>query len=309
MGGGSYSYDSASARCFTYCSAAATDTSYMDKYVFTERSLNRDMDVKNKIRESRDSDEHPKSFPIIIGLDVTGSMGYIPKELIKNGFPEIMKKIMDNGVEHAQVCFMGIGDSECDRAPIQVGQFETSDELTEKWLKSIYLEGGGGGNEGESYALAWYVAGRMTSTDSFEKRGKKGVLITIGDEPYLKTLRKKDAKELFGGAEKDVDSLQLLDEARKSWDVYHINVVDYSGIQPRVQNQWKETLGDHLINTESRDGKDIPDIIAGIILKAYKESSDASDILVDSAEAVHVPTPSTSHNGEETSDSCGGIIL
>lgn len=309
MGGGSYSYDSASARCFTYCSAAATDTSYMDKYVFTERSLNRDMDVKNKIRESRDSDEHPKSFPIIIGLDVTGSMGYIPKELIKNGFPEIMKKIMDNGVEHAQVCFMGIGDSECDRAPIQVGQFETSDELTEKWLKSIYLEGGGGGNEGESYALAWYVAGRMTSTDSFEKRGKKGVLITIGDEPYLKTLRKKDAKELFGGAEKDVDSLQLLDEARKSWDVYHINVVDYSGIQPRVQNQWKQTLGNHLINTESRDGKDIPDIIAGIILKAYKESSDASDILVDSAEAVHVPTPSTPHNGEETSDSCGGIIL
>lgn len=309
MGGGSYSYDSASARCFTYCSAAATDTSYMDKYVFTERSLNRDMDVKNKIRESRDSDEHPKSFPIIIGLDVTGSMGYIPKELIKNGFPEIMKKIMDNGVEHAQVCFMGIGDSECDRAPIQVGQFETSDELTEKWLKSIYLEGGGGGNEGESYALAWYVAGRMTSTDSFEKRGKKGVLITIGDEPYLKTLRKKDAKELFGGAEKDVDSLQLLDEARKSWDVYHINVVDYSGIQPRVQNQWKQTLGDHLINTESRDGKDIPDIIAGIILKAYKESSDASDILVDSAEAVHVPTPSTPHNAEETPDSCGGIIL
>ena len=107
------------------------------------------MKVTKVIREARDSEEHPNSFPIIIGLDVTGSMGYIPKELIKNGFPEMMKKIMDEGVEHAQVCFMGIGDEECDSAPIQMGQFETSDELCEKWLKAIYLEGGGGGNDGE----------------------------------------------------------------------------------------------------------------------------------------------------------------
>ena len=57
----------------------------------------------------------------------------------------------------------------CDSAPLQVGQFESSDELLDKWLTNIYFEAGGGGNGGESYALAWYFAALKTATDSMEK--------------------------------------------------------------------------------------------------------------------------------------------
>ena len=75
MGGGVYSYCDAATRSASYFSSSLNSSSYLDKEVFTQHSLNSEMNVKGKIRESRDSDEHPTSFPIIIGLDVTGSMG------------------------------------------------------------------------------------------------------------------------------------------------------------------------------------------------------------------------------------------
>jgi len=272
MGGGVYCYANASLRSSTYASFSTSDTSYLDRQIFTKRSLDEKMNIKGKIRESRDSEEHPNAFPIIIGLDVTGSMGTIPKKLITKGFPELMKKIMDEGVEHAQVCFMGIGDNECDQAPIQVGQFETSDELQEQWLKSIWLEGGGGPNLGESYALAWYVAAHHTSIDSVTKHHKKGVLITIGDEPVLEKISKNDLNELFGGAQTDADIHDILNEARKNWEVYHINVMDYSGVRSSVQNQWPQLLGENFVNTQTSDGEDVPELIAGIITKCYHKS-------------------------------------
>ena len=187
MGGGSYIFDRAQARSTSYQSQSR-------EQIFSNRTIDPLMVIKDKIRESCDSEEHPTSYPIIIGLDVTGSMGRVPENLIKQAFPEIMKTIMEQGVEHAQICFVGIGDHYSDDAPIQVGQFETSDELTEKWLKAIYIEGGGGGNNGESYQLAWYFAAFHTKTDAFEKRKIKGTLITIGDEPCHSSISGKVLK-------------------------------------------------------------------------------------------------------------------
>ena len=44
------------------------------------------------MREARDNDEHPNSTPIAIGVDVTGSMGYLSEEIVKNSLNELMKK-------------------------------------------------------------------------------------------------------------------------------------------------------------------------------------------------------------------------
>ena len=49
-------------------------------------------------REARDSEVHPNTVPIFLGLDVTGSMGHIPHELIKDGLPKLMGGIIQGGV-------------------------------------------------------------------------------------------------------------------------------------------------------------------------------------------------------------------
>jgi hypothetical protein len=48
------------------------------------------------IRESRDS---PMSIPIIVALDVTGSMGRIPHDLAKVGLPNMMGGIIEHGIQ------------------------------------------------------------------------------------------------------------------------------------------------------------------------------------------------------------------
>jgi hypothetical protein len=268
MGGGSYSYYNASMR-----SHSLRSSSVSREEIFRNRCMNEEMDIKGKTRESCDSEEHPESFPVIIALDVTGSMGMVPEKLVKEGFPEIMKKLMDEGIDNPQVCFVGIGDFTCDNAPIQVGQFESSDELTEKWLTSLFLEGGGGGNGFETYSVAYYFAARHTKTDSFDKRGKKGVLITIGDDCCNKVIPQKVGEELFGTCENDVPTSEILSEALQKWDVYHINLKDYLGSTSAVINSWKDLLGENVITTENGDGNDIPSIISGLVLRSFNGDS------------------------------------
>jgi hypothetical protein len=77
--------------------------------------------------------------------------------------------------------FMAIGDANCDKAPLQVSQFEADKRIIDQ-LTQIYLEHSGGGNDFESYNLPWYFAANHTVHDSMEKRGKRGYLFTVGDE-------------------------------------------------------------------------------------------------------------------------------
>lgn len=285
MGGGSYRYESASVRSLAYKTSYAADSSYLDNDVFKQRSLNPQMNIKGKIRESCASAEHPEPITVYVGLDVTGSMGHIPKYLITEGFPTLMKKIIDAGIEHVQVCFIGIGDNESsDRSPIQVGQFETDDELQEKWLKLIHLEGGGGawGPEyGEGYALAWYLAARHTKLDSYDKQRRKGILITIGDEQFHDEISKDDLDDLFGEAQSGVKSIDIYNEACQKWNVYHINVMDRSGRNEWVKSKWSQLLKDNLINTQTEDGVDVPDIIASIVIDEVKKFNDKKQLLTE----------------------------
>lgn len=113
------------------------------------RRIHESMEPKKAlIRESRDSETHPNSVPIIIALDVTGSMGKIPHHLVKDGLPTLMSGIIQNGIPDPQVLFLAVGDVTCDHHPLQVGQFESGDEELDMWLTRTYLEGGGGGNDG-----------------------------------------------------------------------------------------------------------------------------------------------------------------
>lgn len=218
------------------------------------------------LRESRDSEEHPNTVPIIVALDVTGSMGHIPHLMIKEGLPTLVSTIIQRGIKDPAILFLAIGDHECDRYPLQVGQFESGDEELDMWLTRTFLEGRGGGNAGESYGLAYYFAANHTQLDA-TKRGQKGLLFTIGDEPFLKKYPTSALKEIMGKtvvSEKDSYSMEeLLSQAMKTYDVYHISVEH--GYRA-TESAWRELLGEHLIVT--RDHKKIPEIIANTVINS-----------------------------------------
>lgn len=304
MGGGSYSYLSASSLADSYATSYKTSRSLgksvmnAARDIFESTRLDPEMNIKDKVRESRDSAEHPESFPIIIALDVTGSMGQIPAELITSGFPKIMKGIMDEGIKDPQVCFLGIGDHTCDEAPLQVGQFESSDELLDKWFKKIYLEGRGGSNIGEAYSLAWYFGAYHTSTDSWEKRKKKGVLITIGDEPILEDMSDNSPRhtldDIFGKNQYSSSSADALRDAKEKWDVYHIHVTSTnSGSRVTRQNAVKQLLAESAVMTESNQTvNEIPALITKLVVDSYKGTTDKQVLTdnVDEKENVVVET-------------------
>jgi hypothetical protein len=281
MGSGSYSinsltgdYDSsirankAALRGIDYSKASRSE-------IFKSRSMNNAMSPYDvDIRESRDSEEHPNSLAIIIALDVTGSMGTIPHYLIKNGLPDIMGNLIQRGIKDPQVMFLAIGDHECDNAPLQVSQFESSDELLDHWLETVWLEGNGGGNEGESYFLAWYFAGNHTSIDCFEKRGQKGFLFTIGDEPNLKTIPGSDLKDIMGKGQYDtkIDTSSFLEKARKTYNVKHLHLTEgYNGRDPDVIDGWKQIMRNDLITVNYKE--DIAKTISDEIIFSLSSAS------------------------------------
>ncbi|MCI5144119.1 MAG: hypothetical protein D3923_01015 [Candidatus Electrothrix sp. AR3] len=275
MGMGSYSLGGRAKR-----SKAKGYATKSAREIFSQRSINNAMNPYGiRLRESRDSQEHPQSVAIILALDVTGSMGSIPHHLVKEGLPKIMGRIIQSGTKDPQLLFLAIGDHECDRSPLQVGQFESNDELLDKWLTDVYLEGGGGGNMGESYLLAWYFAGFHTSIDCFEKRKEKGFLFTIGDEPTLPDIPAGDLKNIMGdGQYETYTAAALLDRARESYHVFHLHIrqTHAGSLQPTMDG-WKQLLGDHLIVLDRHE--DVSKIIPEIMAKSTQNivGADASE--------------------------------
>lgn len=247
--------------------ARATSGRFFEKTndeLFTQnklRTAHEDMLIYGKIREARDSDAHPNSIPIIISLDVTGSMSTIPRMFIQDGLPTIVSKIIQAGIADPQICFTAIGDHEYDRAPFQAGQFESSDDLMDNWLQKTWLEGGGGSNFGESYALSWKFAADHTICDHTEKRKQKGFLFSIGDEPNLRLYPATILNTIFGGQNQEETDITLFEKASVNWDLYHISIEHGRG---KTSPNWRQLFGDKLYIIE--DFLDIPNIISNIVL-------------------------------------------
>ena len=249
--------------------------------------------AKALLRESRDSETHPNSFPIIFALDVTGSMLKIPLHLVQEGLPKIMEGIMQVGVPDPAILFLAIGDHEYDNFPLQVGQFESGDEQLDMWLTRTFLEGKGGGNEGESYSLAWYFASHHTVTDSWEKRKQKGLLITIGDEPCLSSLPARAVEEIMGvSPQASFSAKELLKKAQETYEVYHLHMLEGTAGH-RSLHYWQNLLGQNCIEVAHHMD------VANIIIDLVKRHASESVTYTQTTGNVVVDTPSTPSKEEE----------
>ena len=229
--------------------------------VFKQTTMHAAVDPKNfksGMRESVDSADNPRSTPIAIFCDQTGSMGVLAEQIIRTSLGTIVTSLYDRKpVSDPHVLVGAIGDAHNrEQAPIQASQFEASALPLLDQLQKLYLERNGGGNGGESYALAHLFASRMTSHDAWNKRREKGFLFTLGDEPihgtihsYVKSGVTKDQAKLYMGLdlEADMTAEQIYAEAAERWEIFHIDV------KGTEQTTWRHLLGEHFIKLPSLD--------------------------------------------------------
>jgi hypothetical protein len=236
--------------------------------IYAARNLHKNLNPKGvKIRESRDSTDNPNSTPIIVALDVTGSMGILADAIAREGLGVLFNDILDRKpITDPHIMFMAVGDANFDSAPLQVSQFEADNRIVEQ-LTQIFLEHGGGGNSFESYNLPWYFAAAHTEHDSIIKRAKRGYLFTVGDEEAPHALTREQIETFIGDKlEREISSEEMLADAKRKYDVFHIMIAEGDharGHPENVRQSWQNTLGQHAIWLT--DHKKLAETIVGTI--------------------------------------------
>lgn len=147
------------------------------------------------IRESLDFDEHPNTTPVVVVLDVTGSMASVPRQILAT-LPDLMDTLHEAKVPDPQVLICAVGDEFSDTIPFQIGQFESDNRIDEQ-IDNIVPEGGGGGGNHESYATLAFFLANYTHLDSHVLRDKKGLCFFIGDERLYKTVSARAIQDHF----------------------------------------------------------------------------------------------------------------
>ncbi|MFZ5855437.1 MAG: VWA domain-containing protein [Chloroflexota bacterium] len=240
------------------------------------------MDPKGvKLRESRDAADHPESQAIVFALDVSGSMGQIPRLMATQQLPNFMKVLMGCEIRDPQVLFMAIGNATSDLAPLQVGQFESTAELMDQWLTWTYLEGRGGG-VGESYDLGFYFLATHTEMDCMVKRNKKGYLFMTGDETPFPALSKHIVEGIVGDKlDEDIPMAEVIAEVQKTYVPFFI-IPDRTRAK-QCERQWRDLLGDHVLVLENP--VDVCYVAAGAILINEGRASSVKELaeLLDNA--------------------------
>lgn len=257
---------------------------YTVKQLYTSKNLHPDLDIFSKVRECCDSAEHPYSFPVIIGMDVTGSMGKAAIEVQRILNP-LMKRLYQD-IPDVEVCIMAVGDLSYDHAPLQMSQFESDIRIAEA-LDRVYFEGNGGGNGYESYTETWFAGIRLCKLDCWD-RGKKGLIITTGDEPLNPYLPKNALARVTGinTLESDINTPDLYREVLKKFYVHHIAIDDmrteYDYWKEDINNTWGRLLKEAFHVSTLRD---LEDTIYAIIKDCFEKNQVVDSVYLGDTEA------------------------
>lgn len=249
MGSGSVSHASMRSYASSLGRSYDENTGRVVGQTYKARTMDPALDPRNfKVRECCNSEEHPNTIPVILALDVTGSMGSACAETAA-ALGTIIMNLYKNHKD-IEICVMGIGDLAYDRAPIQMSQFESDIRIAES-LDKIFMEHGGGGNSFESYTAAWYMGLKRTKLDCFDKQNRKGIIITMGDEPLNPYLPVRSLNGAVNGTEQsDVETPTLYSAASQKFDIFHIAVDSpddsYRHYARDIQDSFGQILGSRL---------------------------------------------------------------
>lgn len=226
----------------------------------------KNVDAKSLVPENLACDAEA---PLIIAVDVTGSMGDWPATMFSK-LPYLEHEGKEYLGEDMKICFAAIGDAYSDRYALQVREFCDGAKLKDE-LKELIIEGGGGGQTNESYELAaCYFANNV----QFPVAIRKPILIIVGDEGLYGHVDADQAERL---AKVELDQRlttpELFAQLKQDYAVYLIRKpYGYSGgdgsdsTNMRIQEQWEGLLGgDHVVMLP--DANRVVDVIFGILAK------------------------------------------
>ena len=246
--------------------------------VFKRKSCNPKFDPRYiGTRECFDSDDHPNSTPIVVGLDVTASMGYLAVKVAAEALNElIMKLYSTESIEDPALMCAAYGDFR-DTFPLQVTQFESDIRIAEQLLE-LYFENGGQCNVVPT--CLWHFLANHTNIDAINKRKQKGFVFTIGDEAEIRRYPSVAAtiKSVIGDKIKDTSPEAVLKEAEKKFHLFHIMIGGDNTYNRQLMNG-------HTMTIQKTDIDLIPQIIISTIqlqngkkLKDVLEQWDALEI-------------------------------
>ncbi len=207
--------------------------------------------------------------PLIVAVDVTGSMANWPFEIFDR-LP-LLYNTLSQYREDLEICFVAIGDAGCDRWPLQVTTFASGYDL-EQLLGSLYGEGGGG-DAPESYGL---FAHWVNTHVEVPLASEKPFLILFGDAPMHPTVPRGQISHYLGDHVKgDVDSLEAWQYLSQKWNVWFLRrPTGRPG--DRVDQQWGQAITEQKI-FHIQDEQRAVDYAMGLIARAWGHFGDFQD--------------------------------
>lgn len=178
--------------------------------------------------------------PLIIAVDVTGSMASWPREIFDR-LP-LLYNTLSQYREDLEICFVAIGDAAVDHWPLQVTTFASGFDL-EQLLGSLYGEGGGG-DAPESYGL---FAHWVNTHVEIPKAEEVPFLIVFGDIDMHPVVPKDQINHYLGDKiRKDEDAIKAWKKVTQTWNTWFLRRP--GGKQgDRIDKQWGMAIGEQKI--------------------------------------------------------------
>ncbi len=207
--------------------------------------------------------------PLIVAVDVTGSMASWPFEIFDR-LP-LLYNTLSQYREDLEICFVAIGDAGCDQWPLQATNFAGGYDL-EQLLGSLYGEGGGG-DAPESYGL---FAHWVNSHVEVPNAAEPPFLIVFGDAPMHPQVPKEQIAYLLGDkVGRDVDSVAAWRELCRTWNVWFLRrPTGRPG--DTVDAQWGQAITEQKI-FHIQDEQRAVDYAMGLVARAWGHFGDFQD--------------------------------
>ena len=204
--------------------------------------------------------------PLIVAVDVTGSMADWPAEIFDR-LP-LLFNTLSQYRENLEICFAAIGDAGCDRWPLQVTTFAAGFDL-EQLLGSLYGEGGGG-DAPESYGLFAHWVNTHVKVPALQE---PPFLIVFGDITMHPSVPKGEIAHFLGDdVRRDVDAIESWQKVCKTWNTWFLRRP--TGKQgDEVDRQWAEAIGGPKI-MHIQDEQRAVDYAMGLIARAWGHFGD-----------------------------------